>query len=247
MARFRKTALRRNSLFPLKLTFRRLTTEIFSLSGISMTREGAYDSLREVLNMKSQEQISYAVDSWIEEEELPARAGLKFIKRRDPDYGLTKDEKMDRKEFIRCYLFEDFAPLMMIPKQDGDDDFFIGDFPVDAAEYSPFNTHDFQRQLRPFNKYGYAMKMIMERVRDLAILHSSISDQEGRLEIFQRYEALIYREFRDDLLILASRYKKTNDDVKRRWLKQKIAKINLRILECRSIWERFAPPENWDR
>jgi hypothetical protein len=196
--------------------------------------------------MKSTQQIGCEVDSWIAEEDLPVHTRLKVIKKNDPDYGLTEDEIRDRNEFIRCYLRQDFKVLTLIPGQDEESGFFIGDYGVDDEEYSALNTMDFHRQMRPFNKYWYAMKKIMERVRYLAIDHSSISDEEGRLEIQRRYEALVYREFGEDILLLAERYKSAKDEEKRRWLKQKIGRLNCRILECRKIWERFAPPENWE-
>ena len=77
--------------------------------------------------MKSIEQIGYAVGSWVGQEELPVRANLKVIRRNDPDCGLSEDEIMDRNEFIRSYLMQQFELLMIIPKQDGEDDFFITD------------------------------------------------------------------------------------------------------------------------
>ena len=52
--------------------------------------------------MKALQQISFTVDNWIAEEELPVRANLKVIRRNDPDYGLTEEEIQDRNEFIRC-------------------------------------------------------------------------------------------------------------------------------------------------
>ena len=67
--------------------------------------------------MKSTQQISCAVDSWIAEEELPPRAGLKVIRRNDLNYGLTEDEIQDRNEFIRCYLLSYHELLTMIPQQ----------------------------------------------------------------------------------------------------------------------------------
>ena len=196
--------------------------------------------------MNSYKHISTTVDSWIVEEELPVRANLKVIKQRDPDYGLSEDEIADRNEFIRCYLLREFRLLIAIPKQDTMRDFFIPDCDVSEPEYSAFNTHDFQRSLRPFNKYGYALQKIMERVKDLAILHSSISSPQGRLETYRRYEAFADREFRNRLLGLTERYKRIEDDDKKAWLKQKIAELNRRILECKRLWERYAPPENWD-
>ena len=191
--------------------------------------------------------ISNTVDSRFVEEELPVAANIKVIRRSDPNYGLSEDEIQDRLEFIRCYMLQDFELLMMIPKQTTEVDFFIVDCTADDVEYSAFNTHDFQRQQRPFNKYHYAMKKIMERVKDLAIMHSCISSPEDRQDTYRRYEALVDREFREQLVALASQYRWWQDEERRYQLKQRIAKLNRRILECKIIWERYAPPENWDR
>ena len=191
--------------------------------------------------------ISNTVDSRFVEEELPVAANIKVIRRSDPNYGLSEDEIQDRMEFIRCYILQDFELLMMIPKQTTEVDFFIVDCTADDVEYSAFNTHDFQRQQRPFNKYHYAMKKIMERVKDLAIMHSCISSPEDRQDVYQKYEALVNSEFRKQLLPLTKQYRWWQDEERRYQLKQRIAKLNRRILECKIIWERYAPPENWDR
>lgn len=194
----------------------------------------------EVIKMK-QEQISKIVDGRIQEEELPVRANLKVVRRHHPDYGLTEEEIMDRNEFIRCCLRQDFEPLLRIPKQDTGNDFFTEDF-----QESAFNTHDFQKSLRPFKKYGYAMRKIMERVEELAIMHSCISSPEGRMNTLRRYEALVESEFRERLLVLVERFKRTTYDQRRFELKRKIAQLNLRIMECKRIWERYSPPDAWD-
>ena len=183
----------------------------------------------------------------IAEDELPVAANIKVIRRSDPNYGLSEDEIQDRMEFIRCYILQDFELLMMIPKQTTKDDFFIVDFTVDDVKYSAFNTHDFQMQQRLFNKYHYAMKKIMERVKDLAIMHSCISSPEDRQDVYQKYEALVNSEFRGQLVALTKQYRWWQDEERRYQLKQRIAKLNRRILECKIIWERYAPFENWDR
>jgi len=191
--------------------------------------------------MNSTHSISCNAGNWIVEEELPARPGLKVIRRNDPNYGLTKDEIQDRNEFIFCYLMKDFQLLMMIPKQPLENDFFIPDCDVTEDGYSAFNTHDFQRTLKPFDKYGYAMKKIMERLNDLAILYSSISSPEGRRHTCQRYQSLVEFEFRSRLMDMIDRYKKTTDFERKLALKRKIGEVNRRILECKEIWERYAP------
>jgi hypothetical protein len=196
--------------------------------------------------MKSNREIGLEVDTWISEEEMPVHTHLKVIKKNDPDYGLTEDEIRDRNEFIRCYLRKDFELLTMIPEQDKESGFFIGDYGVLDEEYSAVNTVDFHRQMRPFNKYGYAMKKIMERIKYLAIDHSSISDKAGRLEIQRKYERFVQGKFGDYVLFLAKRYKWETDEEERRRLKRKIGRLNYQILKCKKIWERFAAPENWE-
>jgi hypothetical protein len=181
-------------------------------------------------------------NSWIVEEELPAPAGLRVVQMNDPDYGMSEDEIQDRNEFIRSYIRREYELLMMIPAPDNDD-IFIGDYTSQDAEYSAFNTHDYQRTLRPFNKYSYAMQKIMERVKDIAILHSSISCPEGRQEEYEKYKRLVDFEFRNRLKALVSRHRYA--DMEDRFeLKRRIAELSRRILECRKIWEHYAPRDS---
>ena len=193
--------------------------------------------------MSSIDNISCTVDSWIDEEELPVRANLKVIRRSDPNYGLTEEQIRDRNEFIRYYLLRGFESLLMIPKQTSESDFFMAE--LADLEDSAFNTVDFQRQLKPFNNYAYAMKKIMERVKDLAILHSSITSAEGRLNTYRRYEAFVNSTFRNQLIALAKRFQNAPQEV-RFELKGRIGRLNLRIVDCKKIWEQYAPPGNWD-
>jgi hypothetical protein len=202
-----------------------------------MTREGANDSLLEVSKMN----INAEVDSWVAEEELPVHAGLKVVRLNSPNYCLTDDEIKERNEFIHWYLMQDFKLLMIIPAKTYEDDFFIGNFTPEDEEYNAFNTVDFQRTLQPFDKYGYAMKKIMERIQDLALLHSVIASQEDRQATYRRYEGIVEIEFRDRLMALVSRYQTTGAEHIRSSLKQKIAEISRRILEAKKIWEQYAP------
>ena len=100
--------------------------------------------------------------------------------------------------------------------------------------------------MRPFNVYGYAMKKNMKRVKDLAIMHSSCTHLENRQGVYRKYEAFVDSKFRDRLLNLVQQYKRARYEDRRYFLKQEIAKLNQLILECKRIWERYAPAENWD-
>ena len=181
-------------------------------------------------------------NSWIAEEELPVSPGLKVVRTNNPDYGMTEDEIQDRNEFIRCYVCSEHELIMMIPETDYDD-FFICDYTPQDAEYSAFNTHDYQRKQRPFNKYSYAVRKIMERVKDLAILHSCISSPRRRKDEYAKYVSLVDSEFRNRLNALVSKYQYA-DSESRPELKRKIAALNRRILKCRKIWEHYAPWDN---
>ena len=193
--------------------------------------------------MKTTEQVSCEVDSWIAEEELPVKAQLKVIRTNDPDFGLSQDEIDERNEFIHWYLLQEFTPLLRIPKPHHENDFFMMDCSTESAGYTAFNTHDFQDALGPFDRYGYAIKKILERVKDLAIMHSCISFPEGRENTYQRYLSLIDYEFRERLLRYSEQFQKATTDERRFTLKARIAEMNRRILDCKKIWERYAP---WD-
>jgi len=182
-------------------------------------------------------------ENFIPEEELPVRAGIKVIRRNGPDYGLSEDEIADRHEFIRCHLAREYELLMMLPVETEGNDFFVSDFHVTDEAYSAFNTVDFQRTQKPFDKYGYAMKKIMGRVQDLAILHSVISHEKGRENTLERFKSLVELEFRERLFRYIDRYKAAKTDDQKVSLKQKIGEMNRRMIECKKIWEQFAP---WD-
>ena len=190
--------------------------------------------------------INHPSGSWITEKELPPSAALKVIKSNDPNHGLAEDEIQDRYEFIRCYILSSFKLLMMIPKQEVENDFFIPDVNPSDEGYNAFNTVDFQRTLKPFNKYGYAMKKIMERVKELAIIHASASFQDSRDHAYLRYEAFVDLKFRHQVLDLVEEYKYTFRPEWRYILKHRIGQLNRRIMECRRVWEQYAPPSAWD-
>jgi len=175
---------------------------------------------------------------FIPEEELPVTAGIRIIRQNDPDYGLSDDKIADRNEFIRCHLAREYELLMMLPAETAGNDFFVSDFHVSD---SAFNTVDFQRTLKPFDKYGYAMQKIMERVRDLAILHFAISHEKGRENTLRRFNAMVEFEFKERLLRYVDRFKAAKTEEQKERLRRRIGELNRRILEARKTWERYAP------
>ena len=138
---------------------------------------------------------------WVPEFQLPVWGGLKPVNASHPDYGLHEDDIRDRNEFIRVYFQSEYAPILLIPNAE-ENDFFSLDLMDDGA----FGTHDFQKLLNPFDKYRFAMKKIMERIRDLAILYSVVQSSEDKAEIHKRYQRVLDNEFRNRLTCLEHKY-----------------------------------------
>ena len=185
--------------------------------------------------------ISETVNKWLREETQPRVRRVVAIRKNSPWYGMSDEEIEDRREFIRCYLLKDFEPILMIPVQPVENDFWF----TSHEEFieSPFNTWDFQKMRRPFDKYGYRVKKVLEQVRDLALLHSCISQPEGRKNIQDRFEMAVNEEFRNPLLELVERYRKTFDEERRFELRHKVARLSRYLLECKAIWQRYSPWE----
>ncbi len=187
------------------------------------------------------EQVSRSVDRWVKEDAVD-EAGLVVSRKNSPWHGMTEEEIEDRREFIRCYLLKDFELVLLIPVQPRENDFWFSSH--QEFMESAFNTCDFQRTQRPFNKYAYRIRKILERVKDLALLYSCISQPDGRANVRSRFENLIENEFREQLLNLVERHKRTFDEERRFEIKRKIAKLSRHILECKRIWEKYSPWEN---
>jgi len=202
-------------------------------------KEPIRGSAQEVKQMR--QTVSEAVSKWLEEENQSRVGRVVAIRKNSPWYGMSDEEIEDRREFIRCYLLRDFEPILMIPAQPVENDFWFASH-EDFIE-SPFNTWDFQKMRRPFDKYGYRVKKVLEQVKDLALLHSCISQPEGRKNMQDRFEMVVNEEFRNPLLELVERYRKTFDEERRFELRCKIARLSRYLLECKAIWQRYSPWE----
>jgi len=182
-------------------------------------------------------------DIQIAAEDLPVSASLKVIRKNDPNYGLTEDEIQDRYEFIQCYMLQEFELLMLIPKQAQDNNFFVSDCTVEEAEYSAFNTHDFQDAQRPFNKYVYAVKKTLERVKELAVMHSCIGQPENRKLMFHRFKSFMMFKFIDRVEELARELHADISNSTQAQIKHEIAKLGRSVQQCKAIWEQHAAPD----
>ncbi len=182
--------------------------------------------------------VSEAVSKWLEEENQPRVRRVVAIRKNSPWYGMSEEEIEDSREFIRCYLLKDFEPILMLPVQPRESGFWFDS--EEEFKTSAFNTWDFERTRRPFDKYGYRVKKVLEHLKDLAILHSCISQPQGRKNTQDRFEAVVDEEFRNPLLELVERHRKAFDEERRFELRHKIARLSRYVLECKAIWQKYS-------
>ena len=185
-------------------------------------------------------------ESYFPDEQLPPSPALKVIHINDPDFGQSDNEIQDRYEFIRCHLMCEFELLLMIPTQDINGDFFIADVDVYHDDYSAFNTYDFQKMRRGFNKFNYAMQKILERVKDLAIMYSCISQPENQQAVYNQFKSLMAFQFTDEVEELARKLHSDISNEERYRINRRIERLSHTIRRCKKVWEQFAPPDRWD-
>ena len=147
-------------------------------------------------------QIQKTVDRWIVEEEYPSSTHLK-VERTSARYFNPCEDMEDEEataywEFIYGIILQEHSILFSIPKPEAPD-FWIVELDELGNNVSAMNTHDFER-LQPFNKYHYKLKKMCERVKDLAITHSCISDEEGRKNVRNRFLNLVRSECKEKMM-----------------------------------------------
>jgi len=183
-------------------------------------------------------EISGIVDSWIDEEELPVSAGLKPIRKYDLYSEMDEEEIQAYFDFMEWYFCQEHLLFLDLPRLE-EPDFWPVELDDFGNDISAFNTHDYER-LHPFDRYHWKLKKAYERVKELALTHSCISQEEGRENIYQRYKNLVENEFRDEGVMLLEHYKKYKVWIDKEKLFEKIEVLNSRIRKCKKIWREYA-------
>ena len=122
------------------------------------------------------------------------------------------------------FFRRDDAILNSLPVK-GSAGFFIDEF-----ETSAFNTADFQKGKPKFDKFGYRLKKILERVSDLAMQHSCISDEAGRDNLKRRCQAFVEVELLSDAL-----------EAQKKGDRRKYNRLMWHIKECADVWNGWNP------
>jgi hypothetical protein len=177
------------------------------------------------------------VESWIDKEDLPSCAKLKPLRKYHDLYPDDTEEAEAYWDFIGWYLSQDFLLLVSIPKPRNESTFST--FEADDSISFPFSSADYQRTYQ-FNRYAYKLKKIYEEVEDLALLHSSISQEAGKEKMQKRFRTLVDEEFRSKVIRCIENSKKYPHLVDKAKLRASVAESNRQILKCQDIWKQYA-------
>lgn len=130
-------------------------------------------------------QIGQVVNSWIAEEDMPTRAGLKPVRKYDLYTDMDEDEIVAYWDFIRWYTQQEHLLILSIPEQE-QEDFFGVEIDEFGNNVSQMNTHDYAKA-HPFDRYHWMFKKACERAKYLAIAYSCTSDFKARKWHKQRF------------------------------------------------------------
>jgi len=156
--------------------------------------------------------------------DTPTTARLKVIKGFDMWGGFDDEMVEDYRDFMSWFMGTDDELLNHIPIKD------VKGFFVTEFEESAFNTCDFQKDAPKFDRYGYRIRKVMEKVGDLAMQHSCIKDEKGRAGVKRMCKGLVESEF----LIEALDAQKDGDSRKAKWLMK-------RVEQCADVWKGWNP------
>ena len=162
------------------------------------------------------------------------------------EMGFENAVSMNEAEILQ--MCDDWLEIIQLPKTKSDF-YLLKQFEETpngkVIDVSAFNTMDFLRGQEDFefDKYRYFTDKVAEKAEDLAIMHSCITDAEGRNNVRKRFEALVNSKFGNSASWLTARIKECNDLGEMSELVDKLHEKNRQIRRLQSIWNKYA--YNW--
>ncbi len=162
------------------------------------------------------------------------------------EMGFENAVSMNEAESLQ--MCDDWLEIIQLPKTKSDF-FLLKQFEETpngkVIDVSAYNTWDFLRGQEDFefDKYKYFTDKVAEKAEDLSIMHSCISDPEGRENVKKRFGALVNSKFGNSASWLTARIKECNDLGKMSELVDKLHEKNRQIRRLQAIWNKYA--YNW--
>ena len=161
--------------------------------------------------------------------DIPTTARLKKLKKLDLWNGFDDEMVEDYRDYMSWFMHSEHSTLMSLPKPKRGD-FIPVEMDENGNDVSQFNTCDFLKDMPRFNGYGYRIRKIMERIDDLAMQHSCISDESGRQKVKRMCQSVIESEFSIEAL-----------EAQEKGDMMKAKRLFDRIDECARVWEGWNP------
>lgn len=205
----------------------------------NIRKDFSYEELWSLQEPQKKPHKQRADDLGICFDDLPVNPTLKIIRvDRDITEEMNDEEIIDWAECQRRVIANDYKELDIIPHVVSE----IVDLRQieDGVDVSAFNTADWLRGKREFNKVAYAKQQIVERIKDLAILYSCISSEQGRNNTKRKALSLLENKHKAIALAYLKQMQNTSDFEKKQELRRKILQINAEIRHLLSIWKKFS-------
>lgn len=184
----------------------------------------------------------------LEEEGIDIRAMLSYMTEQEIIDELEErciDRDIGAAEIEFLISCDEWQPILQIP-QVKRDFFNLRQMeevtPGHYADISAFNTEDYLRNVSnfEFDKYRYMADKVAERAENLAIMHSCITNEEGRSRVRQGFIAFVNCRYRNYALRLLAMHNATENEERKAELLEKIEKQNRQIRRLKQIWKKFA-------
>lgn len=78
---------------------------------------------------------------------------------------------------------------------------------------------------------------MLERVRDLAITYSVLSDEECKQRTFERFRRLVEGEYRDEAVMVAEHLRRHGVWLDKARSIERIEWFNSKIRDCKRVWK----------
>ena len=201
------------------------------------------DSLKRILEMYNAFELE---EEGINVEELLDKYTELQVMEYLKEMGFENAVSMNEAENLQ--LCNEWLEIIQLPKTKSDF-FLLKQFEETpngkVIDVSAYNTWDFLRGQEDweFDKYRYFTDKVAEKAEDLAIMHSCISDAEGRNSVRKRFESLVNSKFGNYAARLTSMIKESNNMDIMAELVEKLHKQNKQIRRLQAIWNKYA--YNW--
>ena len=209
-----------------------------SLSGtLGVLRASGEDPLLGGERMKSVEQISAEVDSWIIDAPTSTLKAVRTSARYfDPCEGEDDDEREAYHEYRWWFLTKDHQAIMDIPVQD--DNVWLPYEPDQAISF-PFTSVNFEKQ--PKIKPGkYKMKMLTNEIKDIAQTHSCVTNEESRQHLKRRFDEIVKIEFTDKIAVITDNLAKHPMFVDKIESAKRISELRTHAFILNKVWMQYA-------